>query len=128
MTKGKGFTLIELLIVIAIIAVLATVLVVTLNPTAQINKAKTATAESDLTSVVAPIQMDYNSNSYSYANACSTGAVTSLLAKYTTSHCNVNAGGDKWAVDLTDNGVNYCLDNTAGRVVTGQTATAGVCS
>lgn len=47
-SSRKGFTLIELLIVVAIIAILSTVLILTLNPTELLRKARDATRSSDL--------------------------------------------------------------------------------
>ncbi len=45
--KNKGFTLIELLVVIAIIGVLSSVLILVINPSDQINKAKAAKIAKD---------------------------------------------------------------------------------
>lgn len=51
-----GFTLIELLVVIAVIGVLATVIVVVINPTEQLNRAKDAGRKSDLRQIADAIE------------------------------------------------------------------------
>ncbi|MEK7094356.1 MAG: prepilin-type N-terminal cleavage/methylation domain-containing protein [Patescibacteria group bacterium] len=49
--QQKGFTLIELLIVIAIIAVLSVVVVLTLNPAELLRRARDSTRISDMSSL-----------------------------------------------------------------------------
>ncbi len=48
MSSGKGFTLIELLIVIGILAILATVVILVINPTELIKQARDSNRLSDL--------------------------------------------------------------------------------
>ena len=51
----KGFTLLEILIVIAIIAIMSTVLVITLNPQRQLAKARDTERETDLNAMLLSI-------------------------------------------------------------------------
>lgn len=57
--QNSAFTLVELLIVIALIGVLATALVATLNPIEQINKARDSRYKNDAAEVLAAIERYY---------------------------------------------------------------------
>jgi prepilin-type N-terminal cleavage/methylation domain-containing protein len=52
----RGFTLIELLVVIAIIGIMATTLVVAINPGRQLAKARDAQRETDLVYILSAVQ------------------------------------------------------------------------
>jgi type II secretion system protein G len=60
--QPSGFTLIELLIVIAIIGILASGLLIVLNPVRQIQKANDAKRKSDLGQVQKALEQYYNDN------------------------------------------------------------------
>lgn len=55
-TKQKGFTLIEILLVIGIIAVLATVVIVALNPAKRFADARDSRRLSDIQSILSAVQ------------------------------------------------------------------------
>ena len=75
--KEKGFTLIELLIVIAILAVLATAIVLVLNPVELIKQARDSTRISDLAalnSAIAFYLSDYSSPAFTATGRCTSGS------------------------------------------------------
>ncbi len=59
---SRGFTLIELLVVIAIIGVLASGVLVAINPLEQIKKARDAQRKQDLAQIQKPLEVYYNDN------------------------------------------------------------------
>lgn len=70
-----GFSLIELLIVIALIGVLATVLIMALNPNTQIKRARDAQRKSDVRQIQSGLEM-YRADNGGYPatlNNCSSG-------------------------------------------------------
>ncbi|HEY4524162.1 MAG TPA: prepilin-type N-terminal cleavage/methylation domain-containing protein [Candidatus Paceibacterota bacterium] len=67
----KGFTLIELLIVIAIIAILAGVVFVSLDPLKRFQSARNAARWTDVTAVLSAIKVDQVDNGGSYLSAIS---------------------------------------------------------
>lgn len=74
----KGFTLIELLIVIAILAVLATAVILVLNPAELIKQARDSTRISDmaaLNSAIALFLSDQASSTWSTAINCTSGVL-----------------------------------------------------
>jgi prepilin-type N-terminal cleavage/methylation domain-containing protein len=99
--SSKGFTLIELLIVIVILAVLTTILLVTLNPIAQIRKSQDAQRQQDLKQISTALDAFYNDKNY-YPKLGST---------------DVPIGGSYW-IDTNNNSTVYMqkvpTDPTAG--------------
>ncbi|MEA1963118.1 MAG: prepilin-type N-terminal cleavage/methylation domain-containing protein [Patescibacteria group bacterium] len=64
--KNKGFTLLELLIVIAVLAVLAGVLFVALDPAARLQDSRNAKRWTDVNAVLSAIKLDQVDNGGSY--------------------------------------------------------------
>lgn len=83
----KGFTLVELLIVIAILSILATAVVVILNPAELIKQARDSTRISDMATVnsaVALFLSDVPSPGWSAVYRCTTGGSTPFGSSCTT--------------------------------------------
>ena len=96
----KGFTLIELLIVIAIIAILAGVVFVSLDPLSRFRDARDAARYTDVTAILSAIKVDQvdNKGSYAYglrffnspAEAVVADDVYQISNATTTTGCNTN--------------------------------------
>ncbi|MFA5076493.1 MAG: prepilin-type N-terminal cleavage/methylation domain-containing protein [Patescibacteria group bacterium] len=101
----KGFTLIELLIVIAIIAILAAVVFVALDPLTRFRQARNSTRWSDITAVLDAVKVHQVDNSGSYL-----ASVTALTAGnyYTIGTCAT--GGDDGCTAKTTQAA--CVDLT----------------
>ncbi len=67
--KGSGFTLIELLIVIAIIAILASVVFVALDPLTRFQDARDSSRWADVSGLISAIKIDQVDNGGSYISA-----------------------------------------------------------
>lgn len=109
MKNQKGFTLIELLIVIAIIAILAAIVFVALDPATRFADARDARRQSDVTELLHSIKIDQvdNGGSYLAAIAATTSAEiymigTALLGcDDQNAVCDTNVTSDTHCVDLT---------------------------
>lgn len=77
MKKQKGFTLVELLIVIAIIGLLASVVMVSLDNAKQ--RSRDATRVQDIRGVISALELYFNKNN-GYPQQASAGAVPSALS------------------------------------------------
>ena len=112
--NARGFTLVELLIVIALIGVLATALVATLNPIEQVNKARDARYANDAAELLAALERAYASTqSYPWVGLSdglsindSWGGVSTF---YGTGVCGVAGGGSPSSTTPGDCSVNGVL-------------------
>jgi len=101
MRKQKGFTLIELLIVIAIIAILATIVFVALDPLTRFQAARDAQRWSDVSAMLDAAKVHQVDNGGNYLNTissltaglyytigtCGTGGDVNCTAKTTQASC-----------------------------------------
>lgn len=133
MNKQKGFTIIELIVVVAIIAVLATIVLV--NVTAYINKGKNAAIKGNLTTIMTNAA-DYFYRNGNYTSFCTDALVTVPMAAAdsaygssptSTKFCDTA----KWCacsgMKVTSEeatGSTFCVDSTGyKKVTTGTCAT-----
>jgi prepilin-type N-terminal cleavage/methylation domain-containing protein len=72
--QNKGFTLLEILLVIAAIGILAAIVLVAINPTKQIESARSAQRKSEINSITKAIQQYSIDNNGQYPAGIETGA------------------------------------------------------
>ena len=91
--KGKGgFTLIEVLLVVAIIAILAGIVIIAINPAKQLADSRNAQRESDVKTIIDAVYQ------YSIDN---NGNIPSTITSTPTDICATGAGSCTGLVDLS---------------------------
>ena len=76
----KGFTLIELLLVIGIIAILASIVIVAINPTKQLGDARNAQRKSDVNTILSAVYQYAIDNDGNLPGAIPTGTAVEICA------------------------------------------------
>lgn len=87
----KGFTLIELLLVIGIIAILASIVIVAINPTKQLGDARNAQRKSDVNTILSAV--------YQYA-IDNDGSLPAGITTTSKEICATNSADCDSAIDL----------------------------
>jgi len=125
----KGFTLIELLVVVAIIGILASVVLASLNQAR--TKGSDASTKANLSGVRAQAELFYDNNSGSYTGVCAVGTTTinagvlaavqaavgatgtvGINALQTATAASCNASAIAWAAQsVLKGGGSWCVDS-----------------
>jgi len=124
----EGFTLIELLLVIGIIAILASIVIVAINPNKQMGDARNAQRRSDVNTILNAVYQYAIDNNGTMPGCLATGSGGSICVKGSacsgvTGGCDLDSLTASYIVELptdpsgaTGNDTNYDISLTGGRV------------
>lgn len=102
MKRNQGFTLIELLVTVAILAVLAAVVLVAINPAKRLRQARDAKRKQDINQIANAL-IGHSALTGRYPNDAITGCDTSMGLALFSFQCppvfNPPSGGDQWYLD-----------------------------
>ncbi|MEK7564051.1 MAG: type II secretion system protein [Patescibacteria group bacterium] len=95
-SKNKGFTLIEILVVIGIIAILATIVIIAINPAKQFAQARNTQRESHVNTILNAVGQNLVDNKGLPLSTTTCSGITNVPTATTT-----NIGTDSGLVNLT---------------------------
>lgn len=114
--KSKGFTLIEILVVIGIIAILAAIVIIAINPAKQFAQARNTERQSGVNAILNAIGQRIADNKGIFAGTFGTYTCPSLPTATSTIH--TASGGGSGTIDLSCLTPTYIstlpMDPTAG--------------
>ncbi len=114
--NNKGFTLIEILVVIGIIAILAAIVIIAINPARQFAQARNSQRTSNVQAILNTVGQRTADNKGIFETSCAAGVIpTTATAVSKTAYdirpCIIPTYMSEIPVDPTD-GTNTCTDAT----------------
>ena len=121
----KGFTLIELLIVVTIIAILAAIVFVALDPLTRFRDARDSRRASDINGLLSAVKIDQIDNGGSYLSSITSATSSEIYMAVNGSSMTTGCDDNNNSCDTNVTSDTHCLD-ISGLVTEGYLVTAPV--